>query len=121
MVGRLGERVEVRLPLGIIDCGRPVGESVADWVEAQPISDAGLQDIGDLAGIVEGPTGDRVGQDLLRVMAGELDAAEQTCQGGGTVLGGDCDPLIAAPRGQSAVTGTPGWVRRRRGWCARCR
>ena len=53
VVGRLGERGEVGLPLRIVNARGPRGEGVADGVEADPVADAGVQDAGDLPGIVE--------------------------------------------------------------------
>ena len=53
-----------------------------------------MQDAGDLPSIVERPPGDRVGQHLLGIVAGEFDAAEQTGQGGGAVLDGERDALV---------------------------
>jgi len=54
-----------------------------------------VQDVDDLPGIVERPTADRIGQDLLRVVARELGAAEQSGQCGGAVLDGERDPLVS--------------------------
>src|SRR5918995_6236039 len=72
------QRGQVGLPLRVVNLGYPLGEGLANRVEAHPINDAGLQDAGDLAGIVKRSSIDRVGQYLLRVVAGQFDPAQQT-------------------------------------------
>ena len=48
LIGNPGERVEVVLPLQILDAGRPRDEGVPRWVQADPITDAEVQDAADL-------------------------------------------------------------------------
>ena len=95
IVSRARQGGQVGLPLRVGNLGYPFGECLANRVEAYPITDAGLQHTGDLAGIVERSLGDCIGQNLVRVMAGQLDAAEQAGHGGGAVLDGDRDALVS--------------------------
>lgn len=71
-VGGVGEFAEVGGPLRVVDLGRPVAVAVADRVEGDRVADAAIDHGRQLARTVQRPVGDRVGEDLARVVPGEF-------------------------------------------------
>ena len=116
-VGRFGPAAELLLPLGRGDGRdhlrvrrRDRGEPVA-----VPVDDPPVQDLGDGPGTAEVAFGDGGGEDLVRIVAGELGAAEQAAQrGDGLGVGGEREALVGGQRsfrGQAVeACGRPGRV-----------
>jgi len=72
LVGCLGERGEVGVPLGVVGARHPLRERLPDGVEPAFVGDPRVQDVRGVAGVGEGAVGDRLVQDLAGVVAGEF-------------------------------------------------
>jgi hypothetical protein len=94
LVGGVGELGQVGLPLRVVDLGQPVGVTVADRVERCPLGDPVVQNVGQLPGAGQRAARDGLGEDLARVVPGELGAAQQPGQGRAAVFDGDPGALV---------------------------
>ena len=86
------------LPGGVVDLGHPVGVAVACGVQVDGVGDAVVDDGGEAAGVAEVAAGDRVAQDLVGVVAGDLGLPQYPGQADGAFVRGERRPLGGGER-----------------------